>query len=68
VWVEVLTPLTKKPGEWFRVALKDTWGAARSCASQLSTGRLDVPPGEWGFKSEAAEDGGGYVCARYVGP
>ena len=64
-WVERLTPLTEKPGEWANLGVFcDSTGAL------LKNGTLRTPPGRWEFTCRRRElpKGRAYLFARYLGP
>lgn len=69
-WLEALTPVMERPGQWARVRDFDTPLKASTAAGNLRrTGPKGAmtPPGKWQFASCAIE-GGGAVYARYIGP
>jgi hypothetical protein len=70
VWERCLVPLIEKPGQWARVAVKETMQAAYSCASSLSRRKVKLPPGRWEFAARHLPDDPkrGGVWARYLGP
>ncbi len=66
-WQERLEPVLEKPGKWARVQETSTVEYAHNLAWKLRNRVLNVPEGEWGFKSGKYKDGGA-VWARYLGP
>jgi len=60
-----LEPLRATPGVWARLEMP-TVAAARSAASNLTTGRIPRPPGRWEVVSREI-DRTGWLYARYLG-
>jgi hypothetical protein len=60
-----LDQLRSRPGEWARIALKNTAGNASSCAESIRSGRSHAVRGEFETVSRRTEDGYG-VFARYI--
>ena len=66
VWWDRLAPLLERPGTWAVVYETDQASTARKYASNLTSGRYNLPPGRFEFRGQE-RDGNGAIYARYLG-
>ena len=62
-WELLLAPLTERPTKWAKVKTMGSPGSASATVSNLRSGVLRRPAGEWEFRSSES-----HVFARYMGP
>ena len=66
-WMPILLAVQERPGEWARIAVCSSPTSAHNTATNIKRS-CRIPAGKWELKSRKAEDGQGYVYARYLGP
>lgn len=66
-WVTILTPLMDRPGQWARMAVRDSAGLAANQAANLRR-NIRIPAGRWEFTSRKIDERRHGVYARYLGP
>lgn len=65
VWWDRLAPLSERPGEWAVVYETHNASTARKYASNLTSGRYNLPPGRYEFRGQE-RDGKGAIYARLL--
>lgn len=70
-WLELLRPLTERPGAWALVRHYDGKASANQAANQLRKGRHALVVGRWEFLGQLTQEDapakGSDLYARYLG-